>query len=428
MCDFFDDNDIDLTTGSDFDEYIDKVTYAIVSFVPSDDLKSQVWWRVWWRKRLLDVYEHSFYSELAPEKITDRQDVIFVEFGEEIVSERLRFWSNFLNIISAWSSGDICIIYKATDNLISWSITKDYFSSEEKKKDFEKCLNEFLEKLKASSPEPIDLNTLLNEVYHADKLFMRNIDSAIKIDQDTLDYANVLVSNSLKDENMEFPLADDPVFRMMPYPGLLPNIPILLKKEMPDFETLWHGIEDKRARAYIPKGKVLGYYSRDGKDLCKGPHIVLCPENIYEAADNSSVPPKVLFTKVLIHEIAHAAMDRYRIISDGNLECSNIKENRPNSLEAKTMEESLANAIAISSFEKYHPEDAYYVRNFIDNWQPTIYRFGIWQYKIDANWKKWRNSDKSMPKLKKWFDKCFIDGKIRANLKYTCDDFNEAFE
>lgn len=192
-------------------------------------------------------------------------------------------------------------------------------------------------------------------------------------------------------------------------------IPIFLKEEMPTFEKRWEGIEvSEEYRIYEPKGTILGYYSKDDVELCDGPHIVLSPKTIEQCSEKATnkISFEVLFAKVLLHEFAHVLMDNEQLNKD---------------LFSKAMEESLANMIVLQVFSKYDKSNYDKVRSFIVNDQPTIYQFGAYQFKINADWKKWKKSNKNMPTLKTWFDKCFKEGKIRENLIYSLSDYDEVF-
>jgi hypothetical protein len=195
-------------------------------------------------------------------------------------------------------------------------------------------------------------------------------------------------------------------------------IPIFLmkKEEMPTFEERWEGIEvSEEYKIYEPKGTILGYYSKDDVKLCDDPHIVLCPETIELCSKiaTNKISFEVLFAKVLLHEFAHVLMDNEQINKD---------------LFSKAMEESLANMIALQVFWKYDISNFNNVCSFIVNDQPTIYQFGTYQFDINADWKKWKKSNKNMPTLKTWFDKCFNEGKIRENLGYSLSDYDDVFK
>ncbi len=260
-------------------------------------------------------------------------------------------------------------------------------------------------------------------IYHSDNLLIRNVDSERNIEKEEIDFIKEIVKDCLEnDPNWRFPLADDNIFRMMYYPECNPSIPIVLKKVTKSYEELWKGLEGN-IRDYRPKGNVLGYYTRMDDDFCGGPHIIISPENVEGAALNAGIPFHVLFTKVLVHELAHASMDKYRLLQNGYLMYNNISENWCKTIEAKAMEESLANMITLSCFKKYaSPEEYKQVKHFIDCWQSSIYRFGLWQDKIDADWKKWLNSDKqATDKLSDWFNRCFSSG----NIKIPIEDYNK---
>ena len=117
-------------------------------------------------------------------------------------------------------------------------------------------------------------------------------------------------------------------------------------------------------------------------------------------------------------------MDKY-ITVDGSTDSS---KNWPYTVEAKAMEESLANAITLDAFGKH--ADYKYVRHFIDNMQSSLYKFGLWQERIHADWEKWRNHSKeNSDELEKWFNYCFNDGKIIIpKEKYTPQMFDCIFD
>ena len=265
-------------------------------------------------------------------------------------------------------------------------------------------------------------------VYRCGGLMMRNVDSDVEIDDECLEYVTLLIDVWLSSDS-SMPLSKDNAFRLLAYSGKKPDLPILLKKKLPEYSSFWKEIDDERRNQYIPNGEVLGYYSRDEHPLCMGPHIVLCPENIRQIAQAYHIPFKILMAKVLVHEIAHALMDRYQIIDGNEIQYTNPKENCPNTVEAKAMEESMANAITLFVFRKYANEDYKYVRHYIDNMQSAIYKFGLWQEQIYADWNKWRNSSKQNTKeLKEWFNKCFDNGDIIITKEdYKQKLFNNVF-
>lgn len=155
----------------------------------------------------------------------------------------------------------------------------------------------------------------------------------------------------------------------------------------------------------------LGYYS----SLCEvyqRPIICLCPERIKTAATN--IAEKVLFAKVLIHELAHAMMDPTNKLDDnGNL----IKNGAPQIMsEADSiMEESLANMITLEYFEAAKSiigkDDFEQVKSFMDN-QPNAYKFGITQYEQHlTDWKAWRDNKSTMKFWIEW------SGKVQPHIE-----------
>lgn len=213
--------------------------------------------------------------------------------------------------------------------------------------------------------------------------------------------------SKLKDNNFDFPSNVLPEFSLFNYHlDNLSKLPILLSFKDIQHTELWKsqdwGVEYED---YIPKTPVFGYYSSHDEDGCEGPHIVLCPVNIEQAVKqakediNPEIDEQLLYQIVLIHELAHAMMDK--------------NHESLNSLFSRAMEESLANMITLQWFEKFDHSNYEKVESFI-NTQPEIYKFGINQFKACVNWEKWRDSTKDMDgKLKDWFDTCFEGGKIR---------------
>ena len=263
---------------------------------------------------------------------------------------------------------------------------------------------------RALSPKSYHISFNLKEIdsckdlYISKGLLIRNVDSNIIIQNEIMEYTSSIIEKVMDEcKSINLPQSTDPIHHMMYYPDINPDIPIFLKKKenrkYKSYMDVWEEIKDNRKKHYIPQGALLGYYTKDDEEFCKGAHIVLDPVVIYELSVDTKIPFKVLFTEVLIHELAHVMMDN--------------SKNWPSSLEAKAMEESLANMITLEWFKVYAPEDKKYVKCFIDNWQSSIYKFGIWQDKIDAVWDVWRESKKmATPQLNEWFDVCFANGNI----------------
>ena len=184
------------------------------------------------------------------------------------------------------------------------------------------------------------------------------------------------------------------------------KLPILLRFKDIQHSEIWKSQDwGKEYEDYIPQRPVLGYYSSHDEDGCEGPHVVLCPVNIEKEVKkakkdiNPEIDEQLMYQIVLIHELAHAMMDKNHVSL--------------NSLFSRAMEESLANMITLQWFKKFDHSNYEKVESFIKT-QPEIYKFGINQFEAGVNWEKWRDSTKDMDgKLKDWFDTCFEGGKIR---------------
>lgn len=208
-------------------------------------------------------------------------------------------------------------------------------------------------------------------------------------------------------------------------------LPIILKSlyDMPKYEDLrninewyWGADEDDYNKKkqddyinkYLPKNKdiPLAYYTRQNEMGCYGPHIVLCPSKIEETASYLNISPEIIYLAVLVHELAHAMMDKKHV------------GKTMKSLFAHAMEESLANMVVLQWFEKYDNKHLKQVVKFISE-QPPIYKFGIKQYKANVAWKKWGDSYKNMHfLLKEWFD-IWTSKNIRPAT--TKDIFDDVF-
>lgn len=365
------------------------------------------------------------------------KDFVLVGFSYELLDSNPACVRRFLfNLCNNLEVSSCSISIKRND---SWDIAiflKDELSYDNWKSNssFKEFFAEYLETIKEFGNRSFNFNIDVfnfKSIYHSGNLLMRNIDSDKEISEEEIIYIRDIIDIGLaNNEDLRFPLAYDNIFRMMYYPECNPSIPILLKKDTMYYEELWKGIEGD-IRDYRPKGKTLGYYMRMDEDFCEGPHIVLSPENIEETAKKACIPFRVLFTNVLVHEIAHAFMDKYRDLQNGILMYANSSDNWPLTIEAKAMEESLANMITLEWFKKHAAYEEYQlVKHFIDNWQNSIYRFGIWQESISADWMQWFNSSKQeSQKLKEWFNLCFSSGNISIPISnYSSELFNNVFK
>ena len=368
----------------------------------------------------------------------NRATIFCIGWPQGIIAESPRYIRKLLyTIINQFGCGECSVITKTDETIDVCVYREDELSREEWNqirkigKPFKKYLEELKDKKQSNKLQEIDIeNDILQfrTVYRCGGLMMRNVDSDVEIDDECLEYVTLLIDVWLSSDS-SMPLSKDNAFRLLAYSGKKPDLPILLKKKLPEYSSFWKEIDDERRNQYIPHGEVLGYYSRDEHPLCMGPHIVLCPENIRQIAQAYHIPFKILMAKVLVHEIAHALMDRYQIIDGNEIQYTNPKENCPNTVEAKAMEESMANAITLFVFRKYANEDYKYVRHYIDNMQSAIYKFGLWQEQIYADWNKWRDSSKQNTKeLKEWFNKCFDNGDIIITKEdYKQKLFNNVF-
>lgn len=366
----------------------------------------------------------------------NRATIVCIGWPQGIIDERPSKIRRLLyNIIKEFGCGECSVITKTDETIDVRVYREDELSREgwnQIREPFEEYWEELKDKKQSNKLQKIDIEKDILQfrtVYRCGGLMMRNVDSDVEIDDECLEYVALLIDVWLSSDS-SMPLSEDNAFRLLAYSGKKPDLPILLKKKLKEYSSFWKEIDDERRNQYIPHGEVLGYYLReDEHPLCIGPHIVLCPENIRQIEQAYHIPFKILMAKVLVHEIAHALMDRYQIIDGNEIQYTNPKENWSNTVEAKAMEESMANAITLFVFRKYANEDYKYVRHYIDNMQSAIYKFGLWQEQIYADWNKWRDSSKQNTKeLKEWFNKCFDNGDIIITKEdYKQKLFNNVF-
>lgn len=188
---------------------------------------------------------------------------------------------------------------------------------------------------------------------------------------------------------------------------LIHTIPIYLRDSKPEEIRDENSIID-----------LLGaYYSNRKGD---SPYIELFLSAIDNSINNDDNHFKWLFTKVLIHELAHAALDIF------NLERNNsaIEKIHYFSEFGRWREESMANAVALRIIRDYGNKDFYdYAKQFMQS-QPAEYAlgvlmedFGYWDFRsvfyskkqgVDSNLQqKWLNYVKGTPDwdgLNKWND------------------------
>ena len=359
-----------------------------------------------------------------------RYAFFYIGFPEEFFT--IKNYRIFIKDLCELLQTDACTLFtKSKGELLGKQFYKEMLSNDYLKAhpDDKNAINEQFESLKNDIHVKFNIKEGIQGLSFnlCNSLLIRNIDVRIPLPIEVVDYASDITNKGIN-SGLFIPYPEDVIHHMMFFKDIEPNIPILLKKDMPDYKELWGDAIDGR---YIPEGKALGFYKRDDV-IFKGPHIVLGPEEIEKSAKEKDIPFHVLFSKVLVHELAHALMDKYREGSGEQLQYTDKTANWPFSLEARAMEESLANKITLDWFRKYapDPEDFKKVKEYIEK-QPAIYKFGIYQDKIDANWKKWRESTKqstSTLKLIEWFNMCFAEGNIKEPIEYTKEIYDKALE
>lgn len=114
-----------------------------------------------------------------------------------------------------------------------------------------------------------------------------------------------------------------------------------------------------------PATEFLGVYQRRREGCNFTARILLCPERIMSSAHDYPDGYRVIFTKVLIHELAHSVMDF----------CMENRAFVGKTKGFKCIEESCANLITLIAIEYKFPEWLTYVRQFVHS-QPWNYRFG----------------------------------------------------
>lgn len=328
--------------------------------------------------------------------------------------ENKRKYTIFNQIQACRQDDDIRLKADIISNSIK-KVTKEINSSE----GFEHVCNSIVEKRSEYEKKHVFNKAFLNII---------KSNSSIEISQDIIDFMESIVRKG----RIKFLTVYD---KLLPYHSDDPlPIPIYLKKpeDMPTYKELWKEVKGADKEKYIPNTIVLGYYCK-GNNECNEPHIVLCPENI-EGCTDDKTPTPVLYTIVLVHEYAHALLDKHFEFSlyHDYFENWDMDDdmNLTNSLSAKAMEESLANMIVLKWLKSFDDSKFEQAKTFIENKQPAIYQFGIHQYEADVDWKKWRESTKqNSQKLEDWFNYCFSNGKIKIPIEdYTKEIYDSVFE
>ena len=194
-----------------------------------------------------------------------------------------------------------------------------------------------------------------------------------------------------------------------------------LKSQIPT-ELVSEEIMEKNAPSII---KVKGLVKRNPNDetienlsevmealgcYLSGEKILICPKRIRKVANDLGIDPNILFCIVYIHELAHAAMDpsidAKEIPYYGDYEYSIIKSNGEYKFDdaSNFMEESLANLIMLKYFKCYseiEKDESYFdtAVRFVSQ-QAPMYKLGLYQYEMSADWTKWREYKSREMKVK----------------------------
>lgn len=199
---------------------------------------------------------------------------------------------------------------------------------------------------------------------------------------------------------------------------LIHTIPIYLRDKEPEIKDETGIIET--LGAYYPIAPNNPNIKRDS------PYIELFLFRISESTKGNDTHFKWLFTKVLLHELAHAAMDIHNI--EGY---EDAKEQVSYSIPfGQWREESMANAVALRIIKDYENDVRYccqkgfydYAKDFILNNEPDMYKLGVpledfdyWDFKsvisgkingvhsdLQKEWLTYVNGNPTAEGLKEW--------------------------
>ena len=119
------------------------------------------------------------------------------------------------------------------------------------------------------------------------------------------------------------------------------------------------------------EGDLLGMYHPDKNN----PYIELYMQDIWDAAKANELHYKWLLTKVLIHELAHAALDVYNLENGKYID--EKEEVKYSTKFGKWREESMANAITLRIIREFDDTAFYaYAKEFMLH-QPDRYALGV---------------------------------------------------
>lgn len=201
---------------------------------------------------------------------------------------------------------------------------------------------------------------------------------------------------------------------------LIHTIPIYLRGVKPNERKSDYDIIETLG-AYYPIAPNNPNIKRDS------PYIELFLTPISDAANGNDTHFKWLFTKVLLHELAHAAMDIHNIE-----EFEGIEEKKFIRGFREWREESMANAVALRIIKDYENDVRYccqkgfydYAKDFILNNEPDMYKLGVpledfdyWDFKsvisgkingvhsdLQKEWLTYVNGNPTAEGLKEWND------------------------
>lgn len=240
---------------------------------------------------------------------------------------------------------------------------------------------------------------------------VRHLDRDCYDCRDPLAYYRQIICGVHSSHNTALPLSPIWKFENAGYENiatLIHTIPIYLRDSKPEEIRDENSIID-----------LLGaYYSNRKGD---SPYIELFLSAIDNSINNDENHFKWLFTKVLIHELAHAALDIFNLERNN----SSVKEKiQYFSKFGRWREESMANAVTLKIIRDYGNKAFYYYAKLFMQSQPAEYAlgvlmedFGYWDFRsvfdskeqgVDYNLQqKWLNYVKGTPDwngLEKWND------------------------
>ena len=152
---------------------------------------------------------------------------------------------------------------------------------------------------------------------------------------------------------------------------LVHTIPINLKKKDETSKK-----DYRRENAIVEQ---LGAYFKNIRKNESNPYIELYVDKIYESANGDAQTFKWLFTKILIHELAHAVLDNY----NSEIDYRHVDKISYYTPFGKWREESMVNAIALKVIKEFRDKDFYNYAKFFMMTQPAEYSLGVLMEEFD---------------------------------------------